>query len=48
MKELDEVDWGKLKHRPMYLKGTMYMKRHMSADCLNTIRWWVDASCGVH
>ena len=20
----------------------------MSADCLNTIRWWVDASYGVH
>ena len=32
----------------MYLKGTLYMKRHMSADSLNTIRWWVDASYGVH
>ena len=24
------------------------MKRHMSADSLNMIRWWVDASYGVH
>ena len=48
VKEPDEDDWGKLKHGLMYLKGTLYMKRHMSADSLNTIRCWVDASYGVH
>ena len=28
--EPDEDDWGKLKHGLNYLKGTLYMKRHMS------------------
>ena len=32
----------------MYLKGTLYLKIHMTADVLNVIRWWVDASYGVH
>ena len=43
VKEPDKDDWGKLRHGLQYLNGTLYMKRHMSADCLNTIRWWVDA-----
>ena len=37
MKEPDEDDWGKLQHGLMYLKGTLYMKRHMRADALNMI-----------
>ena len=48
VREPDEDDWGKLKHGIKYLKGTLSMKRHMSAESLNTIRWWVDASYGVH
>ena len=32
----------------MYLKGTLHMKRHIKADSLRMIRWWVDASYGVH
>ena len=48
VKEPDEDDWGKLKHGLGYLKGTLYMKRHMKADSLSMIRWWVDASYGVH
>ena len=32
----------------MYLKGTLYMKRHLSADSLTSIHWWVDGSYGVH
>ena len=48
VKEPDEDDWGKLKHGLKYLKSTLYMKRHMSAECLNIIRWWVDVSYGVH
>ena len=37
-----------MKHELKYLKGTLYTKRHMSAECLNMIRWWVDVSYGVH
>ena len=48
VKEPDKDDWGKLKHGLMYLKGTLHMKRHMKADSLSMIRWWVDASYGVH
>ena len=48
VKDPDEDDWGKLKHRLMYLKGNLYMKRHMNAESLSMIRWWVDASHGVH
>ena len=39
VKELDEADCVKLKHRLMYLKGTLYTKRHMTVDALNIIRW---------
>ena len=48
VKEPDEYDWGKLKHGLMYLKLTLYMKRHMKADSLIMIRLWVDASYGLH
>ena len=48
VKESDEDDCVKLKHGLMYLKGTLYMKRHMKADSLSMIRWWVDASYRVH
>ena len=48
VKEPDEDDWANLKHGLMYLKGTLYMKRHIKADALNIIRWWLDASYGVH
>ena len=32
----------------MYLKKTLYIKRHMKADSFSMIRWRVDASYGVH
>ena len=48
VREPDKDDWGKLKHGLMYLKFTIYMKRHMSAEFLNMIRWWVDVSYGVN
>ena len=48
MKEPDEGDWGKIKHGLMYLKGTLHMKRYIKMDSLIMIRWWVDASYGVH
>ena len=44
VREPDKYYWGKLKHGLKYLKVTLYMKRHMSAECLNMIRWWVEAS----
>ena len=31
-----------------HLKGTLYMKRRLSADSLTNIVWWVDGSYGVH
>ena len=48
VKEPDEDDWVKLTHGLMYLKGDLHMKRHMKEDSLRVIRWWVDASYGVH
>ena len=32
----------------MYLKGKMHMKLKITGDSLSTIRWYVDASYGVH
>ena len=32
----------------MYLKCTMHMKLNITVDSLTTIRWYVDASYGVH
>ena len=48
VQKLDEDDCGKLKWVLQYLKGTKYMKLTLSVDNLSTIRWWVDASYGVH
>ena len=31
-----------------YLKSTRHMKRHLSADNLTNLMWWVDGSYGVH
>ena len=47
VKEPDKDDWGKLRHCLMYLKGTLHMKRHLSAENLTNILWWVDGSYGV-
>ena len=32
----------------MYLKGNLHTKKYRKADSLSMIRWWVDASYGVH
>ena len=32
----------------MYLTGTMHTKLNITVDSLSTIRWYVDASYGVH
>ena len=44
----DEDDWGKLKQIIKYLYGTKYMKLCLTADNLENITWWVDASYAVH
>ena len=41
-------DWKKLRHCMRYLKSTLHMKRHLSADNLTNLMWWVDGSYGVH
>jgi len=48
VKEPDEDDWGKLKRVLKYLKGTRHMKLRLTVDNMHTLRWWVDASYGVH
>ena len=48
VKDPDKDDWRKLKHGLIYLKGTLHMKIHLKANFLIMIRWWVDASYGVH
>ena len=48
VKAPDEDDWKKLHHVLMYLKGTLHMKRYLSATKLSSIFWWVDGSYGTH
>ena len=48
VKSPHEDDWGKLRNGLMYLKGTLHMKRYLTADNLSNIFWWVDGSFGVH
>ena len=44
----DMDNWKKLRYCMLYLKGTLHMKRYLSADDLTNIMWWVDGSYGVH
>ena len=44
----DMDDWKKLRHCMRYFKSTMHMKRHLSADNLTNLMWWVDGSYWVH
>ena len=48
VKQPDEDDWGKLKRVLKYLKGTKHLKLTITADNINVIRWYVDASHAVH
>ena len=43
-----EGDWEKLRRLLGYLKGTIHMKRKLSAFNLHTMYTWVDASYAVH
>lgn len=45
----DSDDWKKLGRLIGYLKGTLHLKLHLScADGISVIKWWVDASYGIH
>jgi hypothetical protein len=38
----------KLKRLLKYIRGTIYMPLILKADCLNIVKWWVDASYARH
>jgi hypothetical protein len=44
----DEDDYKKLGRCMKYLRGTIDMPLTMEADDLSIVKWWVDASYGVH
>jgi hypothetical protein len=44
----DEDDYKKLTRVMRYLQGSIDLKLCLSADDSGAIRWWVDASYGVH
>ena len=44
----DEDDWKKLKRLLQYLRSTIKLKMTLSADSMSSVKWWVDASYGVH
>ena len=43
-----EDDYKKLTRVIRYLRGTVNMPLRLEADSLNVVKWWVDASYGVH
>ena len=44
----DEDDWKKLKRLLQYLRSTIKLKMTLSVDSMSSVKWWVDASYGVH
>jgi len=48
VKQPNESDWSKLKRLIMYLNGTRKKGLFLRIDEVNVIKWWVDASFGVH
>ena len=48
VREPDIDDWKKLRHCMRYLRSTLHMKWHLSADNLANLMWWIGGSCGVH
>ena len=47
VKSPNEDDWGKLRQGLIYLKGTLHMKRYITANNLSNIVWWVYGSFGA-
>ena len=48
VKEPQQSDWSKLIHMLKYLNGKREDVLILSADNLQSIKWWVDASFAVH
>ena len=44
----DKYDWRKLLRVLQYIILTIYMTFILRLDKLNIVKWWVDASYGVH
>ena len=44
----DQDDYKKLSRVVKYLRGTLDLPLRLSGDGTGTIRWWIDASFGVH
>ena len=44
----NDDDYKKLTRVIRYLRGAVNMPLRLEADCLNVVKWWVDASYGVH
>ena len=44
----DADDWKKLKRLLAYIKGTLNDKLILRSDDTNIVKWWTDASYGVH
>ena len=45
VRQPDMDDWEKLCHSLRYLNCTLHMKRHLSADNLTNVLWWIH---GLH
>ena len=48
VKAPDDDDWKKLLQLMQYIKCTIRLPLILSADKLNIIKWWVDASYAAH
>ena len=44
----DEDDWKKLMQLLQYIRCTIRLPLILRADCINIIKWWVDASYAAH
>ena len=44
----NDGDWKKLKRLLQYVHGTMDLVLKLSGDGMSIIKWWIDASYGVH
>jgi hypothetical protein len=48
VKAPDKDDYKKLRRTIQYLRGTVDLELTLEADDVHVVKWWVDASYGVH
>ena len=48
VRSFDEDDWRKVQRLLQYVKCTIQLPLILSADNLNVLKWWVDASYAAH